>query len=132
MAILYGASLNNVHAYTGAELRQELQLRERIDSMSATSEEYARLGHAMGYVSGFVDAYLQEGVRGARLAQDNLSFCLPVDFATAELVRAVNAYLTRHREPQVERAPASAVLAMSFREAFPCGNRTSAKRGPQK
>ena len=110
-------------SYTGTELRQELRLWSLVGSGKATSKDYAQIGHVMGYIDGFSDAYLQEQVRGARLAQDALTFCLPKDFTNEVLRNAATAYLARHNEPFLDAAPASAVLARAFRDAFPCRKR---------
>ena len=106
----------NAQSYNGAELREELQLWTLIHSNKATNSDFAKLGHALGYIDGFSDAYLQEQSRGARAAQDEFTFCLPKEFVLADLQQTAKSYLERHREKYVDRAPASGVLGLAFHE----------------
>lgn len=109
--------------FSGADLRSELQLWSHVDRGTATPEQNARLGHVLGYIEGFSDAYLQEKTRGGHAAQDMFTFCLPSQYTVGELRRVAEAYLNRRQEPHIDRAPASGVLAMAFHEAYPCRKR---------
>ena len=119
-AALVASTAGQAQSFTGAELRQELQLMSLVGSGKASSKDYARIGHVVGYISGFSDAYLQEQVRGAKFAQDRFTFCLPKEFTVEGLQRVTTSCLERHTEPFLDAAPAGAVLARAFREAFPC------------
>ena len=132
MALVFAAAVFTVSAAnakdvgaqnTGAELREELRLMPLVRSGKATHPDRIRIGHLLGYLEGFADAYLQEQVRGARFAQDRYTFCLPNEFTVEDLLQAASAYLERHTEPHIDRAPAGAVLALAFHEVYPCRKR---------
>lgn len=109
--------------YTAAELRNELQLWSLVNSGKATLQEHLRVGHAIGFIEGFSDEYLIERVRGARPAQDSLTFCLPKSYTIGDLRRVSEDFLNRRREPHIDNAPASSILAMAFHEVYPCRKR---------
>lgn len=123
-AAVCAAGAANGQSYTAAELRQGLQLWSDVGNGKLTISEQIRVGRAIGFIDGFTDAYLQEKVRGARLAKDDAyTFCLPREFSNGDLRRTATSYLERRREPHIDQAPASAVLAMAFNEAYPCRKR---------
>lgn len=110
-------------SYSGAELRSELELWPLMASGKASNKDYARIGHAVGYIDGFADAYLHAQARGTGSIQDAFSFCLPKEFTIEDLRRSASSYLERHKEPFINTAPAGAVLARAFGESFPCRRR---------
>jgi hypothetical protein len=103
--------------FSGAQLREEVQL---VATVKSTSLEAMKSGHLMGYLEGLADAQALNKSRGAKVSRDIYSFCLPDPYTVEDLREAVKVYLARHSEPFIDKAPALAVIAVAFGEAFPC------------